>query len=97
MEDVARECKKNRLVSLIVDWVTDDEGRNILYKKDGVDRYPDFKLYKMIARTVHNKVPSQQLKHRVFTQYEVTQKSIKTVSKTEIINIDKYPVYTVSV
>ena len=95
MEDVARECKKNRLVSLIVDWVTDDEGRNILYKKDGVDRYPDFKLYKMIARTVHNKVPSQQLKHRVFTQYEVTQKSIKTVSKTEIINIDKFPVYII--
>ena len=93
MEDVPRECKKNRLVSLIVDWVTDDNGRNILYKKDGVDRYPDFKLYKMIARTVHNKVPSQQLKHRVFTQYEVTQKSIKNVSKTEIINIDKYPVY----
>ena len=97
MEDVARECKKNRLVSLVVDWVTDDEGRNILYKKDGVDRYPDFKLYKMIARTVHNKVPSQQLKHRVFTQYEVTQKSIKNVSKTEIINIDKYPIYTSSV
>ena len=96
MEDVARECKKNRLVSLVVDWVTDDEGRNILYKKDGVDRYPDFKLYKMIARTVHNKVPSQQLKHRVFTQYEVTQKSIKNVSKTEIINIDKYPIYTSS-
>jgi len=95
MEDVARECKKNRLVSLIVDWVTDDDGRNILYKKDGVDRYPDFKLYKMIARTVHNKVPSQQLKHRVFTQYEVTQKSIKNVSKTEIINIDKYPVYII--
>jgi hypothetical protein len=94
MEDVARECKKNRLVSLVVDWVTDDEGRNILYKKDGVDRYPDFKLYKMIARTVHNKVPSQQLKHRVFTQYEVTQKSIKNVSKTEIINIDKFPLYS---
>ena len=93
MEDVARECKKNRLVSLVVDWVTDDDGRNVLYKKNGVDRYPDFKLYKMIARTVHNKVPSQQLKHRVFTQYEVTQKSIKNVSKTEIINIDKYPVY----
>jgi hypothetical protein len=93
MEDVPRECKKNRLVSLVVDWVTDDNGRNILYKKDGVDRYPDFKLYKMIARTVHNKVPSQQLKHCVFTQYEVTQKNIKNVSKTEIINIDKFPVY----
>lgn len=93
MDDVARECKKNRLVSLVVDWVTDDDGRNILYKKNGVDRYPDFKLYKMIARTVHNKVPSQQLKHSVFTQYEVTQKSIKNVSKSEFINIDKFPIY----
>jgi hypothetical protein len=93
MEDVARECKKSRLVSLIVDWVTDDEGRNILYKKNGVDRYPDFKLYKMIARTVHNKVPSQQLKQRIFAQYEVTQKNIKNVSKTEIMNIDDIPIY----
>jgi hypothetical protein len=94
MEDVERECKKSRLVSLVVDSDTQDEGRNILYKKNGVDRYPDFKLYKMIARTVHNKVPSQQLKQRVFAQYEVTQKNIKNVSKTEIMNIDEIPVYT---
>jgi len=93
MEDVGRECKKSQLVSLVVEWVTDDNDRNILYKKNGVDRYPDFKLYKMIARTVHNKVPSQQLKNRVFSQFEITHKSIRNVSKSEIINIDKLPVY----
>lgn len=92
IESVESECKKSRLTKLVVDWITDDNGRNILYKKSGVDRYPDFKLYKMIARTVHNKVPSQQLiKHAVFTQYEVPQKNIK--KSFTILNIDSIPSY----
>jgi hypothetical protein len=44
----------------IYKWCCDDNGKNILYKKDGEDRYPNFKLYKMIARTVHNCVPQEQ-------------------------------------
>ena len=39
--------------AIITEWCTDDKGRNILYKKCGEERYPDFKLYKMISRTVH--------------------------------------------
>ena len=92
LDNVDAECKKSRLTKLVVDWITDDNGRNILYKKSGVDRYPDFKLYKMIARTVHNKVPSQQLiKHAVFTQYEIPQKNIK--KSFTILNIDSIPSY----
>ena len=92
VDDVEAECKKSRLVALIVDWITDDNGRNILYKQSGIDRYPDFKLYKMIARTVHNKVPSQQLlKHAVFTQYEIPQKSVK--KSMTILDIDAIPSY----
>ncbi len=92
IDNVISECKKSRLTKLVVDWITDDNGRNILYKKSGVDRYPDFKLYKMIARTVHDKVPSQQLlKHTVFTQYEITQKNIK--KSFAILNIDGIPSY----
>jgi hypothetical protein len=45
IDDVEAECKKSRLVATVVDWVTDDNGRNILYKQSGIDRYPDFKLY----------------------------------------------------
>jgi hypothetical protein len=92
IDEVEAECKKSRLVALIVDWITDDNGRNILYKQSGIDRYPDFKLYKMIARTVHNKVPSQQLlKHAVFTQYEIPQKSVK--KSMTILDIDAIPSY----
>ena len=92
VDDVEAECKKSRLVALIVYWITDDNGRNILYKQSGIDRYPDFKLYKMIARTVHNKVPSQQLlKHAVFTQYEIPQKSVK--KSMTVLDIDAIPSY----
>ena len=92
IDEVEAECKKSRLVALIVDWITDDNGRNILYKQSGIDRYPDFKLYKMIARTVHNKVPSQQLlKHAVFTQYEIPQKSVK--KSMTVLDIDAIPSY----
>ena len=92
IDDVETECKKSRLVALVVDWITDDNGRNILYKQSGIDRYPDFKLYKMIARTVHNKVPSQQLlKHAVFTQYEIPQKSVK--KSMTVLDIDAIPSY----
>jgi len=87
------DVDKTPITSLINEWCKDDKGRNVLYKTDGEERYPNFKLYKMIARTVHNKVPSQQLKQRIFAQYEVTQKNIKNVSKTEIMNIDDIPIY----
>ena len=96
IDDVEIDCKKSRLITAIVDWVTDDNGRNILYKQSGIDRYPDFKLYKMIARTVHNKVPSQQLlKHAIFTQYEIPQKSIK--KSMTILDIDAIPSYVSSI
>jgi hypothetical protein len=45
------------LVKLIVEWCIDDNGINVLYKNNGVERYPDFKLYKMISRKVHSHVP----------------------------------------
>jgi hypothetical protein len=46
----------------------------------------------MIARTVHNKVPSQQLlKHAIFTQYEIPQKSVK--KSMTILDIDTIPSY----
>ena len=51
----------DHLAKLMVEWTQDDKGRNILYKKNGDERYPDFKLYKMIARTVHKHTPQAQL------------------------------------
>jgi hypothetical protein len=53
----------------IVRWCTDDRGKNVLYKKNGEERYPNFKLYKMIARTVHDHTPEAQLEFPFFSQF----------------------------
>ena len=92
MGDVAKVCKTNAVAKLIVDWVTDDQNRNILYKTNGEERYPDFKLYKMIARSVHKHTPQAQLLKPIFVDYEVPKKKIKTTNR--IMNIDKLPSYT---
>jgi hypothetical protein len=51
----------NDLKRTIKRWCTDDDGKNVLYKRNGSERYPGFKLYKMIARTVHQHTPESQL------------------------------------
>jgi hypothetical protein len=61
--------KKVPIYDLIISWIYDDSGVNVLYKKNGEDRYPDFKLYKMIARIVHNHTPASQLLHPCFEKY----------------------------
>ena len=67
----------NPIGKLIKEWCTDDKGKNILYKKDGEERYPDFKLYKMIARTVHNHTPEKAMEQRYcFSSYRVGRKKI---------------------
>ena len=81
----------NPLSILISEWTTDDKGRNILYKKDGEERYPDFKLYKMIARTVHKHTPQNQLNNPLFKKFCVSRKKIS--KKAKIFNIDKLPSY----
>jgi hypothetical protein len=78
-------------VKLIIEWCIDDNGMNILYKNNGDERYPDFKLYKMITRCVHNHTPQSQLERNEFSKYLV---SFKNISKNEtIINIDEFPSY----
>ena len=56
-----------------------------MYKNNGEERYPDFKLYKMIVRTVHNHIPEEQLTNPIFSKYKSSKKKIK---KGKIINID---------
>ena len=87
VDDIENENKiKNPIAKLIIKWTKDDKGRNILYKNNGEERYPDFKLYKMIVRTVHEHVPENELNEQLFSQYKSSKKKIK---KGKIINIDK--------
>ena len=76
---------KTPIVEIMTGWCLDDKGRNILYKKNGEERYPDFKLYKMIARTVHNHVPAKVIQNEYFARYHISKKKI---NKQKIMNID---------
>jgi hypothetical protein len=78
------------IAALITEWCCDDKGRNILYKKCGEERYPDFKLYKMIARSVHNHTPEKQVSKPVFTPFISNRKKC---GKKKFMDIDTLPVY----
>lgn len=73
---------------LIFEWCLDDKGINMLYKNNGVERYPEFKLYKMIARCVHNHTPQAQLERADFDSYQFSG-DVKNTN--DIINIDLIP------
>jgi hypothetical protein len=85
INDVKNLKKCTPLVRLIVEWCLDDKGVNLLYKNNGMERYPDFKLYKMIARCVHNHTPHAQLEREEFKQFLSTKKDI---SLEHLVNID---------
>uniref|UniRef100_A0A6C0E2X9 Protein kinase domain-containing protein n=1 Tax=viral metagenome TaxID=1070528 RepID=A0A6C0E2X9_9ZZZZ len=78
--------KKDPVVKLIVEWCLDDNGLNVLYKNNGTERYPDFKLYKMIARFVHKHTPVAQLQRPEFKKYIIKKTNLP--KDAIVINID---------
>lgn len=77
----------NPVVKLIVEWCSDDNHINVLYKNNGIERYPDFKLYKMIARCVHNHTPHAQLERPEFKKFSISKSNLaKDIS---VMNIDE--------
>ena len=84
-DDIEEQDEITHPIAKIVDeWIRDDKKRNMLYKNNGEERYPDFKLYKMIVRTVHNHLPEKQLERPIFKIRKLKKKN----QKTKIINID---------
>ena len=71
-----------------MEWCYDDEGHNILYKKNGQERYPDFKLYIMIAKTAHNHTPDAQLERPIFKKFLIKPHQLKQINKDNLIDID---------
>ena len=88
MSEIKNIDKCDPVTRLIVDWCLDDKGINMLYKNNGLDRYPDFKLYKMIARCVHNHTPQAQLERPEFKSFA----NFKGAIPNDVIDIDKIPV-----
>jgi hypothetical protein len=54
------------LYNLMWEWLTDDEGKNVLREPDGKERYPDFDLYPAISIGVHSAVPAAQIEKPIF-------------------------------
>jgi len=77
---------------IITEWCLDDNGLNMLYKTNGQERYPEFKLYKMIARCVHNHTPQSQLERPEFKKYIFNEKT-PTLKNKIIMNIDDIPIF----
>jgi len=80
----------DELQKTIYRWCLDDSERNILYKRNGDERYPNFKLYKMIARTVHNHTPEMQLEYDFFKQFLLGS---PVNSNEKIMDLDALPSY----
>jgi len=78
-------------------WCKDDDGRNVLYKRNGEERYPNFKLYKMIARIVHHHTPQEQLKMPFFAQFLMTEaersRFVLVDGQPGMMDIDAIPSY----
>jgi hypothetical protein len=92
IDDVEEE--DDPIALTIARWCEDDKGRNVLYKKHGEERYPDFKLYKMIARTVHNHTPENEFdreKDNIFNKFLSSRKKIG--KKAKVFNVDDIPSY----
>ena len=92
IDDDENEDEYDELQKTIVRWCLDDNGKNVLYKKNGEERYPNFKLYKMIARTVHHHTPQEQLNFPLFSQYETND----VLNSESIMDIDLLPDYSIA-
>ena len=87
LDEIPQMRKESKVFTMISDWCLDDNNKNILYKKNGDERYPNFKLYKMITRTVNRWLPESEIERDLFTTYKVSRKRIQKNAK--IMNVEK--------
>lgn len=60
------------LFNLLTEWITDIDGKNVLRKPNGEERYPHFELYCVLAKKVRNGVPAEQFDRPAFEQFRFT-------------------------
>lgn len=86
MREVKEKCEANPFAKIIVEWCLDDNGINVLYKNSGAERYPEFKLYKMIARHVHKHTPQAQLERKEFSKFAIQKQNIKRGESVMVVD-----------
>tara|TARA_B100000886_G_scaffold171905_1_gene117647 strand:- start:1067 stop:2734 length:1668 start_codon:yes stop_codon:yes gene_type:complete len=79
--------KTTPVYDLIFSWLYDDNNRNMLYRSNGDDKYPGFKLYKMISKVVHNHTPEKQYDHPCLQKFVVDSVDIEE-GMEKVVNID---------
>jgi serine/threonine protein kinase len=67
---------KSPVYNLLWSWLLDDEGKNVLRKSNGEERYPDFDLYRAIAADVHHALPKLQIEKPIFDEFNCSAKDI---------------------
>ena len=84
IKNITQYREKEEIYDLVFSWIYDDNNRNVLYKANGEDKYPGFKLYKMISKLVHNHLPEKQFSHKCFEKYIIENNE----NNGNIIHID---------
>ena len=70
------------LYNLLWLWLTDDQGKNILRTPNDNERFPDFDLYKHIAKYAKNCIPHKEAKNQYFDkQYRFPKEKIPVGTK----------------
>ena len=92
IDEVESSKNPSKIKQIICNWCNDDSNKNILYKKNGDERYPDFKLYKMIARTVNKQNPLNILNNNYFNQFICNK--YEKCDKLHYVDIDSIPICT---
>ena len=54
------------LYNLLWRWLTDSEGKSIIRNPDDSERFPDFDLYKHIAKFADKSIPRMEIKSEYF-------------------------------
>jgi hypothetical protein len=99
LNDTKKDMLDNPVFHLVRGWCLDDNNRHILYKDEksynNVERFPGFKLYKMIARLSHNHIPRNVIRDPLFDNYCLSENSVYSqTDKDFFMNIDEMqPLY----
>jgi len=83
---IVRETE-SPLWNLLWSWLIDENGKNVLFDEDNVERFPDFDLYQHISKHVKDVAkPQDQVFKEIFRTYKVNPKD---VSNSETV----YPLF----
>jgi hypothetical protein len=72
------------LFNLLWLWTLDDDGKTVFEDREGEEKFPGFELYVMIAKTVHDAVPREQVRKPVFEQFRFKE---KVAAKTPVYSL----------